>query len=578
VAERSGNESEIRTGFSSTVRSLTSWFWVSVLAVVQSVVVALSMWLQKSSAPILYADEMGYLAAAADLSTRSGEPFLGHTAPYAIGYSILIAGPMSVIGSDPWRIAVGINVIAVVALPLLCFTLIKKLSSVANPVAALIAAAAGAYPATVLQVTRAWPEAVLPSLILAWALLAVAAARNPRLGSLLLLSTSASVLYTVHHRTLAVLIATIGFLVVNLARGVATRNAQKIRLSAVSIATAVALTMAGVAVEASVASKLHLAGSLDRGSQVLTGLHLSHLSFTSQVFVGQVWYLLAASLGLAWLCVVAIRRAMRDRHSDRDWAITIAAAMFGTLLIGSAAIGAGSGTRADTFVYGRYVEVFIPLMIVIAFALARTGSSMRYSASLRTPALAIAPLAVLIVAFHSSDAFTANYQKINLEGILAHELVNGHLGTAVRTRLDLPVIAISVVTLITVLNFVSRRGTGGLAATTWLMFAVMSFLVSAWTLRPWLDIFEQTSVEAASIVKDVGQVGVVVDGPGAIRVESLNALLYRANYPRVELVSGEDCPATKFVAAGDDWSPNYAFESIIGMEPFGGGLYTVRCD
>lgn len=555
-----------------------SWVWIAVLAAEQSIVVALSSLLQRSSAPILYADEMGYLAAAAELSTRSGEPFLGHTAPYAIGYSVLLAVPMSIIGADPWRIAVGLNIVAVVGLPILCFLMIKMLSSVSNSTAAAVAAAAGAYPATVLQVTRAWPEAVLPSLILIWAILALASTRRPRFIAYFSLAVVASLIFAVHHRTLAILGTTVALFIVSLVRGIRSRNRQKIQISAIGLATSIAATFVGATVESSVALKLHLSGNLDRGSQVLSGLHLSRLSFTSQVFVGQVWYLLAASLGLVWLCGVAMYRAIREHHSDRDWVLLVAVSMLGTLFIGSAAIGAGHGFRADTFIYGRYIEIFVPLIIVIALALHRDISPDNLSRRLRWSVLMVAPIAMLIIAFHGSDAFTANYQKVNLYGILAYEFVNGHLGSPVRSRLDLPVIAMSVIAAITVLMLVSRRGVRSVATATWLMFALMSFAVSSWTLHPWLNIFEQSSVDAALVVERAGEVGAVFDGPGGIRVESLNALLYRARYPRVEVVRGNECPTTDLVAAGDDWSPEYLHTPLVGLPPFGGTLFEVSCD
>jgi len=196
---------------------------------------------------------------------------------------------------------------------------------------------------------------------------------------------------------------------------------------------------------------------------------------------------------------------------------------------------------------------------------------------LRRSASLIAMLTIAIIVIRGSDAFTANYQKVNLYGILGYELFEGHLGTPVRPRLDIAVISLAAIVACSALIWIARRGVASAAVVVWVVFVGLSFSAATWTLRPWLDIFEQSSAAAAPYILEAGQVAVVIDGPSAVRIESLTSLLYRAQYPPVEVVAEGRCPSSEFVAASDSWLPAYPVEPVVDLVPFGGRLYRVAC-
>jgi len=283
-------------------------FWMAVLAAEQSVVVAISMWLQQSSGPILYTDEMGYLGAAVEISNRSATPFLAHMESYSVGYSAILAIPMSILGADPWKLAVVVNVAATIALPILAFNLIRRISTLKGYQAAAVAAAAGAYPAAILHVTRAWPEAILPTLIILWATAVHSGMRRPSAQIYSTIAALASLLYFVHHRTVSVAGATALMMVMIIGIGIQRQETTQARMGLVGLLVLVASFMLGRVLEHHTTTAIYLDHSFDRASYVLDGFRPRGLPWSGRVLLGQVWYLLVATLGLSALAAVRVGR------------------------------------------------------------------------------------------------------------------------------------------------------------------------------------------------------------------------------------------------------------------------------
>ena len=110
--------------------------------------------------------------------------------------------------------------------------------------------------------------------------------------------------------------------------------------------------------------------------------------------LGQLWYLLVASVGLAALGAVAAVRLARRSGPVGAVGVAVAVGLAGSLALGAAAshhVGAGIVGRADQPVYGRYLEQWLPVLVALA-PVAFTGASRR----LRTGAVASAVATVAV--------------------------------------------------------------------------------------------------------------------------------------------------------------------------------------
>jgi hypothetical protein len=364
--------------------------------------------------PVLVADEIGYLTNARVLA--GGVAGQLEIAPfYRGGYSLLLA-PLVDLFPDPttsYHLILALNAaLAASVLPLL-YLLLRRFAGAA-PVVALAGATAGAlYPAlTVLSQVAMSENALFPLLclwLLAWGgLLGGDGEGRGGLAWAAGLGAATGALWAVHNRMIVAVALTAALLLwLGLRR----------RLPPAQVGVALALLAAGIvgthALDAHLIDHNYGGTAPDEASERLHELFEGHGLRTALAnLVGQAWYLLAATFGLA--AAVAVR-AWRDGISRaRDWTPSleqIALALTVLLLLISAA-AFPERTRPDMLVYGRYVEVIAPALI--ALGLAGLGAARQLGWTYR-PLLGFALLtgAVVLIRATASDPEAANRWNVS---------------------------------------------------------------------------------------------------------------------------------------------------------------------
>jgi hypothetical protein len=337
--------------------------------------------------PVLVADEIGYLTNARGLA--GGVAGQLEQAPfYRGGYSLLIA-PLVELGAGPsftYHLVLVLNAALAASVFPLLYLLLTRFGGV-RPEPALWAALAGAaYPALTVLSQVAMSENALFPLVVVWLIAFGGLLARDRRGSDFAwaagLGAATGALWAVHNRMIvAVALAVVGLL------WLAWR--RRLRPAALAVGLAViALAMVGVHFLDGYLIDHNYAGSApDELSERMDSLAgFSGLRTTLANLIGQSWYLLVATFGLAAAAAWDFFRGRNELHQisspgegkfDAVRAEGRAAPVLGVLLaltgllllISAAAFP--ERTRPDMLIYGRYTEVAAPALV--AFGLAALG-------------------------------------------------------------------------------------------------------------------------------------------------------------------------------------------------------------
>jgi hypothetical protein len=376
------------------------------------------------SGPVLVADEMGYLANARALVGHIGGQM--ELAPfYRGGYSLLIA-PLVALGGSPtfsYHLVLVLNAALAASVFPLLFLLLTRFAAVPPPVAIWAALAGAAYPALTVLSQVAMSENALFPLVCLW-LLSIAgliAATEP--GRELLWSAavgaSTGALWAVHNRMIVA---------VAIALGVLAWLTYRRRLRPGGLALAL-----GILALAIFGTHLLDAFIVDHNYGGQAGEELGSRTDELQSFggirtaaanlIGQSWYLLVATFGLA---AAAIADFVRRR--PRVPVLGILLALTALLLLISAS-AFPERTRPDMLIYGRYTEIVAPALIAFGItALLRARDAQRRA----WPLLGFVLLtgAVALIRATASDPDAANRWNVSALPFVTVDLGPGILVAA----------------------------------------------------------------------------------------------------------------------------------------------------
>src|SRR6476646_90031 len=370
--------------------------------------------------PVLVADEIGYLTNARVLDGGlAGQ--LEQAAFYRGGYSLLIA-PLLELGSSPsfqYHLVLVLNAaLAASVFPLLYF-LLTRFAGV-RPELAIWAALAGAvYPALTVLSQVAMSENALFPLVCLWLIAfgGLLSERGEGRGDLAwaaALGAATGALWAVHNRMIvAVAVALAGMVWLTVRR--------RLRPAALVLGVAViALAFYGVhLLDSSLIDDNYAGSAPDELSERMVELfRFGGLRTALANLVGQTWYLLVATFGLAAVAVAEFRQ----RRAPLLGVLLALTA----LLLAISASAFPERSRPDMLIYGRYAEVVAPALI--AFGLAAL-SGMRSSQKLDLRRLAW-PLAgfgaltalVVLIRATASDPDPANRWNVSALPFITVEL------------------------------------------------------------------------------------------------------------------------------------------------------------
>jgi len=330
--------------------------------------------------PVLVADEIGYLTNARVLA--GGLPGQLEQAPfYRGGYSLLIA-PLVNLSSNPsfvYHLVLVLNAALAASVFPLLYLLLTRFAGV-RPQLAIWAALAGAvYPAVTVLSQVAMSENALFPLVCLWLIAFAGLLRQEdRRGGLLwavALGAATGALWAVHARmVVAVALAIAGLIWLALRR--------RLHPAAIALGLGVIVAAAvGVHFLDSYLINHNYAGSApDELSERMDSLFdFQGLRTAAANLIGQSWYLLVATFGLAAAAVadfVAGWRRHGETTAERATAeratpvLGVLLALTILLLLISAA-AFPERTRPDMLIYGRYTEIAAPALI--AFGLVALG-------------------------------------------------------------------------------------------------------------------------------------------------------------------------------------------------------------
>jgi len=378
------------------------------------------------SGPVLVADEIGYLTNARVLA--GGLPGQLEQAPfYRGGYSLLIA-PLVELGASPtftYHLVLVLNAALAASVFPLLYLLLTRFGGVWAELAFWAALAGAAYPAMTVLSQVAMSENALFPLVVVW-LIAFGGLLAVRPGGREVawaagLGAATGALWAIHNRMIvAVALAVVGLLWL----------AWRRRLRPVALIAGlavIALAFLGVHFLDGYLIDHNYAGSApDELSERMDSLfQFGGLRTALANLIGQSWYLLVATFGLA---AAAAWDFLRPRNTERRAPVLgVLLALTGLLLLISAS-AFPERTRPDMLIYGRYTEVVAPALVAFGLAaLSRAWGTVPWR-RLLWPAVGFAALTAVVLAIRAT---ASDPDAPNRWNISALPFVTVQLGPAV---------------------------------------------------------------------------------------------------------------------------------------------------
>jgi hypothetical protein len=390
--------------------------------------------------PVLVADEIGYLTNARVLA--GGLAGQLEQAPfYRGGYSLLIA-PLIELGGSPtftYHLVLVLNAALAASVFPLLYLLLTRFGRVRPQPALWAALAGGVYPALTVLSQVAMSEDALFPLVVVWLIAFCGVLSVDRAGGgvawAAALGAATGALWAVHNRMIvAVALAVLGLL------WLAWR--RRLRPAALIVGLAViAAAFVGVHFLDSYLIDHNYAGSApDELSERMDSLfRFSGLRTVLANLIGQSWYLLVATFGLA---AAAAWDFFRPRAGEDERPAPVLGVLLAltALLLAISASAFPERTRPDMLIYGRYTEVVAPALVAFGLvALRRAWSSFASDSDrkldhalrhrLVMPLVAFGALTALVVAIRvtASDPDAPNRWNISALPFLTVQLGAGVL-------------------------------------------------------------------------------------------------------------------------------------------------------
>lgn len=385
------------------------------------------------SGPRIFADEIGYLANARALA--GGHLIdMSNTAFYAGGFSVAIAPLSRIFANDPGRLytsVIALQAVLAGVSVLLLAAICRWLFSASAPVSIIAACVGALYPTFVTSSGFAWSESMLAFSLLvalsaaAWTMHTLDAfpdrARRLRWCALLT-GLACGYVVTVHNRTVLAMIVVVAML------GLTCVLRQRTTLVAWLLGGFVATGGAGWLLNRYLEHKLwHGQGGVDTSGRLSDLFHAHGLHGALLALIGQSWYQVVATGGLAaiavtawiWLATRSTPRPTQPRSTwsaQRTFALTLVGVFGGLIAVSSVFLA--NAPRGDAIVYGRYVEIFTPVMIATAVAWLGTLPAPRALATAAVVVAGAASATFLVLHFRATAELARPFNRVTTLAVL----------------------------------------------------------------------------------------------------------------------------------------------------------------
>ena len=320
--------------------------------------------------PTIHPDEWGFLT--------NGQALIGHVeAPiptgsfYPAGFGIItgLAGLVTGSLSGAYRVTLFVNIVFAILTAWFSGRLAVHTFKTSKQVGRLVTVLVLVLPGTIVSAMFAWPEIAARLAFLGFIALVFRAVRTAKPENAVFLCLFTGLMPGLHGR-FTLLMPVIALLCIWLWRVK--------RLSFRSLALSGSAMVGGYAVSyllnKFVKGSIYLE-SYDQENRLLSRLFRPDLwPALLRTMVGQTWYLLATTVGIVGLGLLfALRSAYVHRQhrttDEAQWAESVtlavlALSMFAIIFTGGLQLL--HGNRGDHLMYGRYVEMMVPAVVVVA--------------------------------------------------------------------------------------------------------------------------------------------------------------------------------------------------------------------
>ena len=362
------------------------------------------IYIGKVHGPIVYADEMGYWGHAANMTGNTWAGVMNGMPWYACGYSFVL-WPIFILQSDMstmYRMAVILNAVLGIMSFLLAYKIIKKVKFASGSVllTAIMSFTVTSYSAYVFHTYVAWSETLLSFLI--WLIFyeIISLEEVPKCWKSVLLGVTVGYSYMVHNRMLAVVAAVLLtqlvllyykkinkvnmlWFVVPLAAVICIDALAKGILKDL-VQDNVMLQQMGLHVSFSKANTL--SAQISKFLQIFSLIGLKRFMIN---VAGQIWQMLSATYLLAgvgiFFCVKRLQEAVKKSERLSLYLLPVMSVFFTLMMTALFFIDEdysvrsnGSSIRIDTIFYGRYNDIFVGILILMAFECLLIHAEIKY--------------------------------------------------------------------------------------------------------------------------------------------------------------------------------------------------------
>jgi len=335
---------------------------------------------------ILYPDEFGYWAFAAKVIGYDWEEVASLGSYYSYGYSLLLI-PILLLTPDPvlsYRVAIGVNVFLLFLTLVLLMQLISKLIPDIEPVLGVFfAAIATFYPTWLFYMQTTLAEIAIVFVLVLSEYLLCLYLEQEKIWQLLFFVLTVVYLYSLHMRTVAVLIAAVTVLTVLFIRESVWQkhllerelNGKKLVVGLLFLALALFINIAvkntvqKTVYENTPSALLAVNDYAGQWEKIRSLFTLEGIGEFTVSLIGKVYYLGLASFGLFYFGIFYVGKRLlcwrENFRQNKQWYfyLFVLLVTVGEILI-NALYTKGYG-RIDALFYGRYDEHVLPVLMLL---------------------------------------------------------------------------------------------------------------------------------------------------------------------------------------------------------------------
>ena len=316
----------------------------------------------------LLPDEFGYWNYAAFLLGYDWSNIVSLGSYYSFGYTLILY-PILKFFENPilaYRIAATLNFVLLILSYFAVVHLTKKLCKKEKQLPYLFTAIAILYPSWIFYARITMAEIVIMSMYIFICTLLYDYLEKNKASTLVLLVIALIYIYTVHMRTVGILIAAAMTLGIHLVVGSKRFSAKKMLI----VLAGIGLFIGAAYIKTYISKEIYVysskenfatndyAGQIEKIKRIFSGQGFQNLVIS---FLGKVFYLGLATFGLFYAGIgYCIKKLIKSRH---PFYLFVLLSTLGEIGITSIACGVG-GSRIDGLTYGRYNEQILPILMV----------------------------------------------------------------------------------------------------------------------------------------------------------------------------------------------------------------------